>query len=39
MVWDLRHFSKIAAHFLKKKKTLIYSVKYPNKENRKKCKQ
>ena len=31
--FDLRHMSKVAAHFQKKNKTFIYSFRYPNKES------
>ena len=34
-VFDLRHVSKVAAHFQKKNKMFIYSFKYPNKESEK----
>ena len=32
-IFDLRHMSKVAAHFQKKNKTSIYSFRYPNKES------
>ena len=32
-IFDLRHMSKLAADFQKQNKMLIYSLKYPNKEN------
>ena len=32
-IFDLRHMSKVAAHFQKKNKMLIYSFKQPNKES------
>ena len=32
-IFDLRHWSKVAAHFQKKNKTFIYSFRYPNKES------
>ena len=34
-IFDLRHMSKVAAHFQKKNKTFVYSFKYPNEESRK----
>ena len=33
IAFDLRHMSKVAAHFQKKKRTFIYSLRYPNKES------
>ena len=32
-IFDLRHVSKVAAHFMKKNKMFMYSFKYPNKES------
>ena len=32
-IFDLRHVSKVAAHFQKKNKMFIYSFKYPNEES------
>ena len=32
-IFDLRHVSKVAAHFQKKNKMFICSFKYPNKES------
>ena len=32
-IFDLRHLSKVAAHFQKKNRMFIYSFKYPNEEN------
>ena len=32
-IFDLRHVSKVAAHFRKENKMFIYSFKYPNEES------
>ena len=37
-IFDLPHVSKVAAHFQKKNKMLIYLFKYPNEESGKKLK-